>query len=338
MAGTGLNKGFYFDPEVFSDYMQELPKYKTAIIASGIVENDNTIASLVGDKGNVGSMPFYLPLDIGTYAPRNYDGTGNNTPYSLAGGKQSFMVLSRMASWAHDTFTKELTGANPIQDVANKINGYEQQVRQADLMATSKGILGATGFTNHTTDISVTTGTITDTNKISAESAVEITQLACGDMADRFSLVIMHSAVYARLKALQLIDFAKYTDPAGIIRETVLPTYNGMFVCVDDRDTVDTTVTGYPVYTTIFAGRGLFRGFNRAIEKPYYTAYDAQTNGGVDIFYEKQQYVLHPNGFSIAFSNITTESPTVAELATSANWSLAFDEKVIPLAALKTNG
>jgi hypothetical protein len=338
MAGTGLNKGFYFDPEVFSDYMQELPKYKNAIILSGIVENDATIGELIGEKGNVGTMPFYLPLDTNTYAPRNYDGTGNNTPYALAGGKQSFMVISRMASWSHDTFTKELTGANPIQDVANKINGYEQQVRQGDLMASLGGVLGATGFTNHTNTISITTGNITDANKISAESAVETTQLACGDMADRFSLVIMHSAVYARLKALQLIDFAKYTDPAGITKEIVLPIWNGMIVSVDDRGTVDTSVTGYPVYTTIFAGRGLFRGYNRPIENPYYSAYDPLTNGGVDAFYEKQQYVLHPNGFSLDFSRITTESPTTAELGTTANWSLAFDEKVIPLAAIKTNG
>ena len=71
MAGTGLNKGFYFDPEVYADYANVKSKYKTAIIGSGIVENDDTIAELIGAKGNVGTMPFYLPVDTTTYAPKN---------------------------------------------------------------------------------------------------------------------------------------------------------------------------------------------------------------------------------------------------------------------------
>ena len=248
------------------------------------------------------------------------------------------MLLSRMASWAADTFTKELTGARPIENLAGKIIGYEQEVRQDDLMAILSAIMGVSGFSNHTTDISVGTGTITAANKISAESALESIDLACGDMADNFSLAIMHSTVLTTLKKLQLIDYVKYTDPAGITKELTIPTYNGMFVITDNKATVDTTTPGFPKYTTYFAGRGLFRGYNRPIEKPVYMAYDPVINGGVDAFYEKQQYVLHPNGFSIDPSNITTEIPTVAELGTTANWSLAFDEKLIPLAALVTNG
>ena len=47
-AGTGINGGFYFDPNVFADYMAEQPYLKTAIIASGIVRDDAVIAEAIG--------------------------------------------------------------------------------------------------------------------------------------------------------------------------------------------------------------------------------------------------------------------------------------------------
>ena len=40
--------------------------------------------------------------------------------------------------------------------------------------------------------------------------------------------------------------------------------------------------------------------------------------------------LLHPYGFSFAVDNVT-ESPTDAELGASANWSMVYDTKNIPL-------
>ena len=338
-AGTGVSNNFYFDPVVFSNYTQEKPKYNNAILASGIVENDNTIASLIGTKGNIGSMPFYKPLDLDTYAVLNNDGATSNTPAAVTGGKQTFMGIKRMKAFKDEDFTRELSGANPLQDVANKVLDYNRQVRQADLLAILGGVSAISGFSStHTTDVSITTGTITDANKISDASGIELMAKACGDLAGGFSLVVMHSAVFARLRALQLINYTKYTIPDGLRDGVELPTYNGMIVWVCDRGLVDTTTPGYPIYTTYFVGKGLFRGAEMATEKPIYTAFDPETNGGVNKLYVHQDYVLHPNGFSIAYANISKDSPTTAELGTTANWSLAFDAKVIPLASLKTNG
>ena len=53
MPRTGLFGGFYFDPEEFSRYMTENPTWNDAIIASGVLAQDNTIMDLIGEKGNV---------------------------------------------------------------------------------------------------------------------------------------------------------------------------------------------------------------------------------------------------------------------------------------------
>lgn len=337
-AGTGINSGFYFDPNVFADYMAEQPYLKTAIIASGIVRDDAVIAEAIGAQGNVGTIPFYKPIDVDTYEPLNNTGAADNTPQATTGGKQSFMAIQRMKAFKDTDFTREISGANPIQNVASQITAYYQQVWQKSLMSTLKGVMGVSEMSTHKTNISITTGTIADANKVNEASDIELCQKACGDLADRFTLAIMHSAVYARLQKLQLINFTKYTIPGGLRDGVELPTWNGKIVVVDDKYTVDTTTANYPVYSTYFVGAGSFLAAPKPLITPYYTDYNAEKDGGTNLLYTKQSRVLHPNGFSLGFTSIAAESPTDTELATAANWSLAFNEKNITMAELKTNG
>lgn len=338
MARTGTFDNFYFDPDVFSEYMEEQPYIKNAIIQSGIIVEDATISSLLGEKGNVGTMPFYVPIDADVDKPKNYNGKTDNTASELQGGKQTFMAVGRMKAWQDKDFTRELTGARPLENVANKVNNYYQQVWQGVLMNTLKGVMGATGIENHITDISVTSGSIEDTNRITETSGIDLCAKACGDMADKFTLVIMHSVVFARLRKLQLIEYSKFVDASGI-RDTVeLPTWDGKIVVVDDRGTVDTTTPAFPVYKTYFAGTGAFLTTNKKLMNPYYIDYNAEKYGGVNLLYTKQARVLHPNGFSIVADSITDESPTDTELSTTTNWSLKYNEKNIALALLKSNG
>ncbi len=56
----------------------------------------------------------------------------------------------------------------------------------------------------------------------------------------------------------------------------------------------------------------------------------------MDKFYTKQGKVLHPNGLSLAVDNIAKESPTFAELGTSANYSLKFNSKNVKMGLIKS--
>lgn len=67
----------------------------TPIIASGIVQQDSSIMDLIGEHGNVATIPIYKPIDANESGMEalNNDGETNNTPVEISGDKQTFQVL-----------------------------------------------------------------------------------------------------------------------------------------------------------------------------------------------------------------------------------------------------
>lgn len=340
MAMTGTFGGFSFDPEVFSGYMAEQPTWNDAIINSGILVQDSTIMDLIGTKGNVCTLPFYVPIDEADSQALNNDGETDNTPVEISGKKQTAMLIQRMKAWKAQDFTKELTGADPMTHVANSVAGFYRQVRVRDLMAIVDAVLSLDGMANHITDLSESTGegTVTDANKVDETTLIFAKQKAIGDSDDSMGLLFMHSYMYAKYKALGLVDYNKYTVTNALAGDVNLPSIGGFIPVVSDRYTVDTSATN-PVYKTYMIGAGSILTCDKTnYEDPYYADYDPETKAGIRKLYTKQGYVLHPNGFSILANKIKKESPTTDELGTKANWSLAYNEKNIRMGMIKSNG
>ena len=324
MAMTGTFGGFVFDPEVFSEYMAEQPTWNDRILASGILVQDNTIMDLIGDKGNVATLPFYVPIDAEEDPALNNDGDTDNTPSEISGSKQTCMLIQRMKAWKAQDFTKELTGADPMTHVANSVSGYYRQVRAKDLMATVDAVLSLDGMANHITDISAAEGDPAEANKVDETTLIYAQQKAIGDSAENMGLLFLHSYMYARYKAMGLVDYNKYTVPNALAGDVEMPTIGGFIPVVSDRFTVDTSGSA-PVYKTYMIGSGSILTCDKTnYEDPYYADYDPETKAGIRKLYTKQGYVMHPNGFSIVATRIKKESPTNAELGTKTNWSLAY--------------
>ncbi len=151
-------------------------------------------------------------------------------------------------------------------------------------------------------------------------------------------LLIMHSAIFAAYKKLELVEYDKYTVGGVIKQEITLPRIGGKLVKVTDYYTVDTSGT-LPVYSTYLFGDGAFLSADKTnYDNQYTTDYDPETSAGVDKFYTKQGKVLHPNGLSLAVDQIAKESPTFAELGTTANYSLKFNHKNVRMGVIKSNG
>ena len=340
MARTGTFGGFAFDPEVFSEYMTEQPSWNDDIIASGILVQDNTIMSLIGEKGNVATLPFYTPIDEYESQALNNDGETDNEPVDVTGGKQTCMLIQRMKAWKSKDFTKELTGADPMTHVGNSVAGYYRQARTRDLMSILGGVMSVAGMKSHITDLSEATGSgsVTDANKITDTTLIYAAQAALGDAADGLGLLIMHSMIFARYKAMGLVDYNKYTIANALERDVTLPTIGGFIPIVSDRFTVDTSKTN-AVYNTYMVGQGAILTCDKNnYENPYYADYDPETAAGIEKLYTKQGYVLHPNGMSFDASKPAKESPTTVELGAKANWSLAFKDKNVRIGLIKSNG
>lgn len=337
MARTGTFGGFVFDPEVFADYIAEQPTWSNAIIASGILREDPTIMNLIGTEGNVATLPFYKAMDIADYEPYNNDGLTDNTPKEISGGKQTAMLIQRMMAWKAQDFTKELTGADPMQHIANSVANYYQQVWEAELMNIVNAVMKLDEVKDHIMDIS-SKADVTDENKIDETTMIYAQQKALGDMANGFGIAIMNSLVFARYQAIGLVDYNKYTVKNAVTQEVNLPTINGLIPVVSDRFTVDTTGDA-PKYITTIVGQGAILTTRKTnYENPYYTDYDPESKAGIEKLYTKEGRVLHPNGFNLKVNNIAKESPTKAELGTSANWELAYNAKNIKIGQIISNG
>lgn len=341
MARTGLFGGFHFDEEVFTDMMNESDYWRNPILASGVVRKDASIMQSIGSKGNVATIPMYKPFNIFDpgMEPLNNDGNANNTPVTIAGDKQTCMLIQRMKAFQAKDFTKELTGADPMSHIKNRIQGYYTQVWEAVMMKIADTVLSLDTLSTHVMDLSITSSTIGEANLINETTMIDAEQQALGDMAGGLGLVVMHSKIYAAYKKLGLVSYDKYTVGEALRREVQLPTINGKIPLVTDYFTVDTSVPGYPVYKTYLFGEGAFLEADKTnYENQYTTNYDPETAAGTDKFYTKQGKVLHPNGISIKADNIAAESPTDVELGTRDNWELKFNPKNVKMGLIKTNG
>ena len=329
MARTGNFGGFEFDEEVFTGMMQEADYWKTPIIASGIVQQDSSIMDLIGEKGNVATIPIYKPLDANESGmePLNNDGLTDNTPTEISGDKQTCMLIQRMKAFKAKDFTKELTGADPMTLIRNKIAGYYAQVWEIELMNIAAAVLGVSALSNHVLDLA------SKDKQIEAGTIYDVEQAALGDMADGLGLIVMHSMIYKQYKKLDMVDFDKYTV-AGMIKDAItLPTIAGKHVLVTDNYTKDSSGN----YLTYLFGEGAFLSCDKNnYENQYTTDYDPETSAGVEKFYTKQGKVLHPNGLSLAVDNIAKESPTKAELGTAANWALKYNTKNVKMGLIKS--
>lgn len=341
MPRTGNFGGFEFDEEVFSGMMQESDFWSNPVLASGIVQQDKSIMDLIGAKGNVATIPIYKPLNIfdtGMGALNN-DGLTDNTPVEISGDKQTCMLIQRMKAFKAKDFIKELTGADPMTHIKNKIQNYYIQVWENELINIANAVLGVSELADHVTDLSVTSGMIAEKNLITDTTLIDAEQTALGDMAGGLGLVMLHSKIFAQYKKMGLVEYNKYTVGNAIRQEVELPTIGGKIPLVTDYYTVDAAVTGFPVYKTFLFGEGAFLSCDKAnYENQYTTDYDPESSAGVEKFYTKQGKVLHPNGLSLAVDNIAKESPTFAELGAKANYSLKFNHKNVRIGMIKSNG
>lgn len=330
MARTGNFGGFAFDEEVFTGMMKEADYWRNPIIASGIVQEDQSIMNLIGEKGNVATIPIYKPLDANEsgMGALNNDGMTDNTPVEIGGDKQTCMLIQRMKAFKAKDFTKELTGADPMTHIRDKIAGYYGQVWENELMNISKAVLGVTELKDHVLDLK--------TKSIEAGTIYDAEQAALGDMAGGLGLLVMHSMIYKEYQKMGMVDFDKYVIGNVIQKEVTLPTIAGKHVLVTDRNTVTGTGTD-AVFSTFLFGEGAFLSCDKKnYENQYTTNYDPESSAGVEKFYTKQGKVLHPNGLSLAVDNIAKESPTFAELGTTDNYNLKFNTKNVKMGLIKS--
>lgn len=340
-----------FNSEVFGKYLETVPRVKqNAFLKAGILRGRADIASMLAEQtgGNFISVP--MTGLIGGDA-LNYDGSTNITATGLETYLQSMIVVGRAKAWEEKDFSKDITGHDFMEDIAAQVAAYWDDVDQATILSTLKGIFGVTadGFnTKHTLDITGNTG---DAAMVGATTLNDAIQQAAGDNKNLFTMAIMHSAVATHLENLQVLEYFKQTDARGIQRSTGLATWNGRTVLIDDDVPVEAVsktgeVGAYTKYTTYLLGANAFDYCDCGAAVPNETWRDPKSAGGKEMLITRQRKVFAPKGFSFVQPTSAIVSPTNVQLETADRWCVVkdsagtgyFNSKAIPFARILSKG
>lgn len=324
----GIFDSKYFNPEVFGQYMETVPRIKqNAFLSNGIFRVRPELKTMMVDQtgGNFITLPM-VGLIGGT--PENYDGNTNITASSIGTYYQSMIAYGRAHAWTERDFTADITGHNFLEEAGKQIAGYWDDIQQGIVLSVLKGIYAmatsnAGGFVAAHTYTTKALGAATLNNAITK---------AVGANKGIFRMAIMNSVDQAKLEELKLVDYAKYTDANGVQADTTMTTWNGRTVLVDDD---------VPVNTIYLLGEGAFDYCDLGARVPYETNRDPYKNGGMDALITRERKLIAPRGISFVQPSTAIVSPTNAELETAARWNIVKDtagtacnHKAIPIAKI----
>lgn len=333
----------YFNTEVFGRYLETVPRVKqNAFLSAGVLRQRSDLKTMLTEQtgGNFITLP--MTGRIGGTA-LNYDGATNITATGLETFLQSMIVVGRAKAWQEKDFSYDITGHDFMADIAVQVADYWDDIDQLTILKTLEGIFGVTTnsfSTAHTLDITSNT-----TKTVGATTLNDAVQKAAGANKNIFTLAIMHSVVATTLENLQVIEYAKGTDAQGIQKSVAVATWNGRTVLIDDDVPVDTSGTT-PKYTTYLLGQGAFDYCDVGAKVPSEVHRDPTTAGGQDMLITRQRKVFAPRGFSFVQPTTAIVSPTDAQLATAARWTVVkdtagtgyYDSKAIPIARIISEG
>ncbi|MBD5103731.1 MAG: phage coat protein [Ruminococcaceae bacterium] len=330
-----------FNPQAFGAYVNRIPNVKKNELAkSGAVgSNEYAKAALSSQTGSLyARIPYFGRIDGST--SQNNDGVSDITATNTTTYEQGFVTASRMDSWTERSFSKNITaGVDFMDNVAQQIGDYKQEVKQNMLLAILEGVFAMNTKGNtaaakaakefvekHTYDISENA----DDNKVGADTLNKAIQNACGDNKSAFSLVIMHSEIATNLENLRLMKYLTYTDKDGITRDLAIGSWNGRTVLIDDSMPVEETAGGegkaaQTKYTTYVLGKGAVVLDDIGDSVPYEMSRDPKTNGGQDTLYVRDRYICGVDGISFEKPASLTASASNADLKNGENWNIIND-------------
>ena len=344
-----------FNEQVFETYRRTLESTKeNSLIKNALFNVVNKYKEKMSEQSGGYAVLEPIKGRIGG-DPVNYDG---NTNIPKGSERDTFyqrkICYGRAKAWGEYDFASDVTGAN-FKAEAQEVNEYWDEQRQSTVLAILEGIFGMTGgvngdfVTKHTYDI-----TSSANANLSADALNRAAQKALGDKKAKLDVIFMHSAVSTNLEGLNLIDFLKYTDAAGIQRDLTIGTFNGRLVIVDDEmpvtevaETTEGAGDGYTAYTSYVFQRGFFEYENIGAEVPSEVARDPYDKGGKTDLITRVREMIVP--YLISYKGTGTVSPTNANFATGANWELVnndktgnakvyVDDKLIPVARIISKG
>lgn len=322
-------------PEEFTPYTLTLSEEKSRIIQSGAMSRSPLLDGMTAGGGLVFQVPGFNDLAQTTENTSTDDPGSFSTADNIGTNTQKAVRLSRNHSWSSMDLAAALAGPDPLNAIQQLVSSYWSKRLQKMVIAMVSGINkdnGANDSGDYAFDIA-STGFVEGVTNFTAEAQIDAAQ-TMGDSSDDLALLITHSAVMARMRKNNLIDFIP--DSMGL---TQIPVYDGKVVIIDDgmpsgtgvvRADGSAGVTG--MYETwMFApgalqiGIGAPRVGTEVIRVP-----SAGDGGGQETLHNRVEWLPHMTGHAYigtAASGGPTNAATANNLNVAGSWDRVFAER-----------
>lgn len=221
-----------FNPEAFRYILDRIPRARlNELRKSKALVGNPDIREVLGSQNGTGYARVAMRGLLDGEAV-NYDGKTDITATNTKTFEQGVVVVGRAKAWVEKDFSYDITGGvDFMNNVAQQVADYWQDIDQDTILAVLKGVFSMTGTKNAEF---VEKHTYTVSGNLEPSTLNTATAKACGDHKKKFSMIFLHSVPATNLENLNLLSALKYTDKDGITRDLSLYTWNGKLVIVDD--------------------------------------------------------------------------------------------------------
>lgn len=334
-------------PAVYESYTAVNSPELTAFYQSGVVVRAAILDNAFSNGGNIVHLPFWKDIDATVEPNYSTDNPADlSTPQKVVAGEMIARIAQMNQSYSAADLVAELAGSDPMQQVRNRFGTYWTRQWQRRVIAVVRGVL-AKNVASFASDM---------VNSVALETTVGVTSanlfnranftgavFTLGDHFGEVNAIAVHSVVFKRMVDNDDITFERpsETDPnIPISAGGAVPYFLGKRVIVDDGLPVVAGTTSGFKYISVLFGEGVI-GYGEGTPKvptEIFRAPDRGNGGGVETLWERKSMIIHPFGHAFLSASVAGQSPTLAELATAANWNRVIERKNVPLAFLITNG
>jgi len=323
----------FYNPQVFSDTFGLRQLEKNILITSGVAVTDPVLRNFLSGEGDTIDMRFIDQLAYTAPNESSDNPAVTSTANKMTGGSYKVKKHLNNNSWAAMNILPSINGVDPAGYVMDQVMSYWNRASEIKMIDSLLGVMAdniANDNKDMVKDISITTGTITDANRWNYDNFVDAT-LTMGDNDEELGMIFVNPIVYGRIKKSNQIDFIPASEGNKKIEM-----YQGMRLMKSNAMPVDTSVSGYPVYTSMILGAGAFvLDIADSLKRPSALHFDesAGNGAGEETFYSRKNLIVAPQGFSYSASSIVE-----ASLRAAGSWNREVERGRIKIAFFRTNG
>ncbi|RDC59777.1 hypothetical protein HME9302_00972 [Alteripontixanthobacter maritimus] len=312
--------------DVIQSYMDTDPVTQTPFFESGLIVSNPIIEEAAASGTGIAELPYWAAIDASVepnYSNDIYEDVA--VPRKIGTGSLKARNCHLNEGFGSMDLVTDLTGRDPLQRVASRLDNYWRQEAELRIVATLKGLLNdAVAEGNGMVHEAALADGVTSDGVLS-------TQETMGDAFGALAGAVLNSAGFFKLRREGLAQ--EYRED-GVLQRTV----SGLPAIVNDTAM---TLNGSPVVTLMGPGAFGYGMANPRIPLEYEREAARGNGGGTETLWTRRNMIVHPLGYDFTSTAITGNgTETVArgagwaDLANAANWERKADRKQVPIAFL----